>query len=114
MALLFSASALLISAMTLQFSASTLLFSASALLLSELLTEQFDKLLVKNKFGLDIYNIIDKYLDKYYEKVFKNQCLRIIKQIKNKREMNEILTILLIQTLNTNFLYKLSHSHSTL
>ena len=36
---------------------------------SALLTEQFDKLLVKNKFGPDIYNIIESYfLDKYYEK----------------------------------------------
>ena len=43
---------------------------------SALLTEQFDKLLVKNKFRPDIYNIIEYYfLDKYYEKVFKNQCI---------------------------------------
>ena len=41
-----------------------------------LLTEQFDKLLIKNKFGPDIYNIIESYyLDKFYEKVFKNQCI---------------------------------------
>ena len=40
---------------------------------SALLTEQFDKLLVKNKFEPVIYNIIESYfLDKYYEKVFKN------------------------------------------
>ena len=43
---------------------------------SALLTEQFEKLSVKNKFGPDIYNIIESYyLDKYYEKVFKNQCI---------------------------------------
>ena len=43
---------------------------------SALLTEQFEKLLVKNKFGPDIYNIIESYfLDKYYEKVFKSQCI---------------------------------------
>ena len=43
---------------------------------SALLSEQFDKLVVKNKFGPDIYNIIESYfLDKYYEKVFKNQCI---------------------------------------
>ena len=43
---------------------------------SVLMTEQFDKLVVKNKFGPDIYNIIESYfLDKYYEKVFKNQCI---------------------------------------
>ena len=41
-----------------------------------LLTEQFDKLVIKNKFGPDIYNIIESYcLDKFYEKVFKNQCI---------------------------------------
>ena len=41
-----------------------------------LLTEQFDKLLVKNKFRSNIYNIIEYYfLDKYYEKVFKNQYI---------------------------------------
>ena len=40
---------------------------------SALLTEQFEKLLVKNKFEVDIYNNIESYfLDKYYEKVFKN------------------------------------------
>ena len=43
---------------------------------SALLSEQFEKLSVKNKFGPDIYNIIESYyLDKYYEKVFKNQCI---------------------------------------
>ena len=43
---------------------------------SALLSEQFEKLSVKNKFGHDIYNIIESYyLDKYYEKVFKNQCI---------------------------------------
>ena len=43
---------------------------------SALLTEQFDKLVIKNKFGLDIYNNIESFfLDKYYEKVFKNQCI---------------------------------------
>ena len=43
---------------------------------SALLTEQFDKLVIKNKFGPDIYNIIESYyLDKFYEKVFKNQCI---------------------------------------
>ena len=43
---------------------------------SALPTEQFEKLLVKNKFELDIYNIIESYfLDKYYEKVFKNRCI---------------------------------------
>ena len=43
---------------------------------SALLSEQFEKLSVKNKFGPDIYNIIEfYYLDKYYEKVFKNQCI---------------------------------------
>ena len=34
---------------------------------SALLSEQFEKLSVKNKFGPDIYNIIESYyLDKYY------------------------------------------------
>ena len=43
---------------------------------SALLTEQFDKLVIKNKFGPDIYNIIGSYyLDKYYEKMLKNQCI---------------------------------------
>ena len=41
-----------------------------------LLSEQLEKLSIKNKFGPDIYNIIESYyLDKYYEKVFKNQCI---------------------------------------
>ena len=43
---------------------------------SALLTEQFEKVVIKNKFGVDIYNNIESYfLDKYYEKVFKNQCI---------------------------------------
>ena len=40
---------------------------------SALLTEEFEKLVIKNKFGVDIYNNIEScFLDKYYEKVFKN------------------------------------------
>ena len=43
---------------------------------STLLTEQFEKLVIKNKFGSDIYNNIESFfLDKYYKKVFKNQCI---------------------------------------
>ena len=43
---------------------------------STLLTEQFEKLVIKNKFGSYIYNNIESlFLDKYYEKVFKNQCM---------------------------------------
>ena len=43
---------------------------------SAILTEQFQKLLIKNKFGYDIYNNIEYFfLDKYYEKMFKNQCI---------------------------------------
>ena len=43
---------------------------------SALLAEQFGKLVIKNKFGPDIYNIIESYyLDKYYEIFFKNQCI---------------------------------------
>ena len=38
-----------------------------------LLTEQFEKLVIKNKFGSDIYDIIESFfLQKYNEKVFKN------------------------------------------
>ena len=38
---------------------------------SALLTEQFEKLIIKNKFGSDIFNNIEYFfLDKYYEKVF--------------------------------------------
>ena len=40
---------------------------------SAFLIEQFEKLVIKNKFGSDIYNNIESFfLDKYYEKVFKN------------------------------------------
>ena len=43
---------------------------------STLLTEQFKRLVIKNKLRVDIYNNIESYfLDKYYEKVFKNQCI---------------------------------------
>ena len=43
---------------------------------SALLIEQFEKLVIKNKFGYDIYNNIESFfLYKYYEKVFKNQCI---------------------------------------
>ena len=43
---------------------------------SYLLTKQFEKLVVKNKFIYDIYAIIGSFfLQKHYEKVFKNQCL---------------------------------------
>ena len=43
---------------------------------SALLTEQFEKLVFKNKFGYDIYDIIESFfLQKHNEKVFKNQCL---------------------------------------
>ena len=41
-----------------------------------LLTEQFEKLVIKNKFGYDIYDKIEFFfLQKHDEKVFKNQCL---------------------------------------
>ena len=44
---------------------------------SGLLTEQFQKLVIKNKFESDIYDNIESFLfsEKYNEKVFKNQCL---------------------------------------
>ena len=43
---------------------------------SALFTEQFQKLVIKNKFGSNIYDKIESFfLDKYYEKVFKNQCI---------------------------------------
>ena len=43
---------------------------------STLLTEQFEKLVIKNKFGSNIYDIIESFfLKKHNEKVFKNQCL---------------------------------------
>ena len=43
---------------------------------STLLTEQFEKLVIKNKFGYNIYDIIESFfLKKHNEKVFKNQCL---------------------------------------
>ena len=43
---------------------------------SVLVTEQFEKLSVKNKFRPDIYTIIESYyLDKFYEKYFKNPCI---------------------------------------
>ena len=41
-----------------------------------LLIEQIQKLVIKNKFGYDIYNNIESFfLEKHNEKVFKNQCL---------------------------------------
>ena len=43
---------------------------------SALLIEQFQKLVIKNKFGYDIYDKIESFfLEKYYEKIFKNQCI---------------------------------------
>ena len=43
---------------------------------SALLTEQFQKLVIKNKFGSYIYDNIESFfLEKYNEKVFKNQCI---------------------------------------
>ena len=43
---------------------------------SAFLTEQFEKLVIKNKFEYDIYNNIEYFfLEKYYEKVFKNHCI---------------------------------------
>ena len=43
---------------------------------STLLIEQFQKLVIKNKFGSDIYDNIESFfLEKYNEKVFKNQCI---------------------------------------
>ena len=43
---------------------------------SALLTEQFEKLIIKNKFGSDIYDKLENFfLQKHNEKVFKNQCL---------------------------------------
>ena len=51
---------------------------------SSLLTEQFEKLVIKKKFGSHIYNIIESFfLQKYNEKVFKNQCL-LYQQFKTK------------------------------
>ena len=41
---------------------------------SALLIEQFEKLVIKNKFEYDIYDIIESFfLQKHNEKVFKNQ-----------------------------------------
>ena len=41
-----------------------------------LLTEQFQKLVIKNKFAYDIYDKIESFfLDKYNERVFKNECI---------------------------------------
>ena len=41
-----------------------------------LITEQFEKLVIKNKFGYDIYDKIESFfLQKHNEKVFQNQCL---------------------------------------
>ena len=43
---------------------------------STLLTVQFQKLVIKNKFEYDIYDKIESFfLDKYNEKMFKNQCI---------------------------------------
>ena len=43
---------------------------------SALLTKQFQKLVIKNKFGYDIYDNIESFfLEKYNEKVFENQCI---------------------------------------
>ena len=43
---------------------------------SALLTKQFQKLVIKNKFGSNIYDNIEYFfLEKYNEKVFKNQCI---------------------------------------
>ena len=51
---------------------------------SVLLTEQFEKLVVKNKFGYNIYAIIESFfLQKHYEKVFKNQNI-LYQQFKTK------------------------------
>ena len=53
---------------------------------SALLTEQFDKLVIKNKFRPDIYNIVESYyLHKYYEKLFKKQCI-LYEQFRTKNK----------------------------
>ena len=53
---------------------------------SAILTEQFQKLVIKNKFGYDIYDKIESlFLDKYYEKVFKNQCI-LYEQFRTKND----------------------------
>ena len=55
-----------------------------------LLTEQFEKLVIKNKFGYDIYDIIESlFLLKHNEKVFKNQCL-LYKQFRTKNNRIKI------------------------
>ena len=52
---------------------------------SALLTEQFEKLVIKNKFEFDIYDIIESlFLQKHNEKVFKSQCL-LYQQFKTKK-----------------------------
>ena len=51
---------------------------------STLLTKQFEKLVIKNKFGCGIYNIIESlFLQKHNEKVFKNQRL-LYRQFRTK------------------------------
>ena len=51
---------------------------------SALLTKQFVKLVIKNKFEYDIYDIIESlFLQKHNEKVFKSQCL-LYKQFRTK------------------------------
>ena len=52
---------------------------------SALLTEQFQKLVIKNKFGSYIYDQIESFfLDKYNEKVFKNHCI-LYEQFRTKK-----------------------------
>ena len=51
---------------------------------SALFTEQFQKLVIKNKFGSYIYDNIESFfLEKHNEKAFKNQCL-LYKQFRTK------------------------------
>ena len=53
-----------------------------------LLIEQFEKLVIKNKFEYDIYDIIEFFfLQKHNEEVFKNQCL-LYQQFKTKKQWN--------------------------
>ena len=55
---------------------------------STLLIEQFEKLVIKNKFGYDIYDKIESFfLQKHNEKVFKNQCL-LYGQFRTKKQWN--------------------------
>ena len=65
---------------------------------SALLTEQFEKLVIKNKFGYDIYNIIESFVfQKHNEKSLRTSVFSINNSEQKTMELNQDIWLIMIR-----------------